>query len=90
MLRAFRQPASPEQIAVFQKIGVGAIHQRMRPLVQHVAAQADDVGRLAVQRREQSQTRRRAMLVANQKSEIAVTHDAAFRRRAEHGWTAAN
>ena len=74
VLRAFGQPAGPEQIAVVEQIGVGAVDQRMLPLVQHVAAQADDIGRLAVQRREQRQPRRRAMRIANQKPEIAVTH----------------
>ena len=61
------------------------LHQWAHPLVQHVATQADDVGRLAVQRREQRQAWCRSMLIANEKPKIAVTHDAAFRRRAEHG-----
>ena len=41
VLRPFRQAARPEQIAVLEQVRVGAVDQRMLPLMQHVAAQAD-------------------------------------------------
>ena len=43
-----------------------------------LAAQADQIGGLAVDRREQREARRRAVFVADQQAEIAVTHVVAF------------
>src|SRR6185503_12316938 len=74
MLWAFRQPSGPEQIAAVEKISVGAVDQRMLPLVQNLAALADDGGRLAVERREQRHARRHPVRIAMEQSEIAVTH----------------
>src|SRR5262245_9852466 len=46
----------------------------MLPLVQHLAAHADQVGGRAVDRTEQRAAGRRALLVEGKQSEIAVTH----------------
>ena len=53
VLRPFLQPTGPEQVSVLEQIGVGAGDQRMLPLMQNVAAHADQIRRSTVDRREQ-------------------------------------
>jgi len=53
VLRPFGQATGPEQVSVLEQIGVGTGDERVLPLMQHVAAHADEIGRSTVDRREQ-------------------------------------
>src|SRR5215831_1585126 len=74
VLRAFGEPAGPEQIAILQKMTVRTVRQEVVPLVHDLAAQADQIRGLAVNGGEQRESCRRPMLVIGEKPEITVAH----------------
>src|SRR5262249_13738086 len=73
LLRSFRESAGPEQVSVVQQMPIHVWYW-MIPLVQHLATQADQQCGSSVQRREESVTCGRSILITDMDAEITMPH----------------